>query len=360
MANKGLNYTLAEIASRLGLELQLTSQNADPETLLVGGVATLSAASNSDIAFLSNKRYQQQLVETKALAVILHPAMAEYSPAHCLLSNDPYLSYAKLTQLFAPVNLDENGIHDSAVIHPTARIGEQVKIAAGVVVGANACIGDGAQIDANAVIENDVHIGAHVLIRSNVTLCYGVRLGDNVTVQSGAIIGGEGFGFAPEIDAAKRQRRWQKIAQLGTVVIGDRVEIGANTTIDRGALDDTIIEDDVIIDNQVQIAHNVVVGEGTAIAGCVGVAGSAKIGKRCSIGGGAGIAGHLSIADDTTVLGMTLINRSVKRPGAYASGTGMQDAASWRKSAVRFTQLEDISRRLRAAEKKLADIGDEK
>jgi len=360
MANKGLNYTLAEIASRLGLELQLATQSAKPEALSVEGVATLSAAGNTDIAFLSNKRYQQQLAETKALAVILHPAMAEFSAAHCLLSNDPYLSYAKLTQLFAPVNADDDGIHGSAVIHPTARIGEQVKIAAGVVVGANACIGDSAQIDANVVIESDVHIGQHVLIRSNVTLCYGVRLGDNVTVQSGAIIGGEGFGFAPEIDTVKRQRRWQKIAQLGTVIIGDRVEIGANTTIDRGALDDTVIEADVIIDNQVQIAHNVVVGEGTAIAGCVGVAGSAKIGKRCSIGGGAGIAGHLSIADDTTVLGMTLINRSVKRPGAYASGTGMQDATSWRKSAVRFTQLEDISRRLRAAEKKLADIGDEK
>jgi UDP-3-O-[3-hydroxymyristoyl] glucosamine N-acyltransferase len=357
MANSALHYTLTQIASKLGLELQLAPESKNPDTQYVEGVATLSAAGNTDIAFLSNQRYQQQLTDTRALAVILQPAMAKLCQVHCLLAEDPYLSYAKLTQLFAPESANSEGVHGSAIVHPDVKLGERVRIGAGVVIGAGACIGNNTEINANVVIERNVSVGDNTIIRPNATLCHDVRLGNNVTVQSGAVIGGEGFGFAPEIDRSNGQRRWQKIAQLGSVVIGDRVEIGVNTAIDRGALDNTIIESDVIIDNQVQIAHNVVVGEGTAIAGCVGIAGSTKIGKRCSIGGGAGIAGHLTVADDSTIMGMAMINHSVRKAGAYASGTGMQEATSWRKSAVRFTQLEEMNRRLKQAEKKLAELG---
>ena len=217
-------------------------------------------------------------------------------------------------------------------------------------------IGDAVEIGPNTVIESGVCIGDDVYLAANVCIGYGVTLGNNVRVQAGAVIGSEGFGYAPEYNAERQSIDWNRIAQLGTVIIGHRVEIGANTTIDRGALDNTVIEDDVIIDNQVQIAHNVIVGSGTAIAGCVGIAGSAKIGRRCSIGGGAGIAGHLSIADDTTVLGMTLINRSVTTSGVYASGTGMQPADKWRKSAVRFTQLETLNKRIKVLENKLAKL----
>lgn len=358
MPNKAKRYSLAEIASKLELDLQLKSGSQAADSIFVEGIGSLIGASSVEITFLADSRYQTQLSSSKALAVILQPSMAAECKTHCLLSDDPYLSYAKLTQLFSNRVQDSIGVHASAVVDSSALLGENVRIAAGVIIGQGVVIGDGSEIKSNAVVEANVIIGKRAKIHSNVTLCQGVSLGDDVTIQSGTVIGSEGFGYVPfqQSSGSDSELRWQPIAQLGTVVIGDRVEIGASTTIDRGALENTIIESDVIIDNQVHVAHNVSVGQSTAIAGCVGIAGSTKIGKRCSFAGIVGVAGHISIADDSTFLGMTRVNRSIKKPGIYASGTSMQEAAVWRKNAVRFSQLDSLTKRLQQLEKQLAAV----
>ncbi|MGB5326295.1 MAG: UDP-3-O-(3-hydroxymyristoyl)glucosamine N-acyltransferase [Pseudomonadales bacterium] len=349
-------WTLGEIAVHLGAQLQLREQDVCAIEQPVSGVATLSAAVSDQIAFLANPRYRAALADTDALAVIVAPALADAVPVHALLHDDPYAAYAALTQLFESRARVPVGIDAAALVSDRASIGEGARVAAGVVIGAGAVIGEDAEICANAVIENDVRLGTACFIGANVTLCHGVRLGSGVRIQAGAVIGAEGFGYAPLRDERKPDVQWRRIAQLGSVMIGDRVEIGANTTIDRGALDDTVIEKDVIIDNQVQVAHNVRIGSGTAIAGCVGIAGSATIGRNCSIGGGVGIAGHLSIADGSSVLGMSLVNRSIDKPGVYASGSGLQEASSWRKSAVRYTQLEALNKRVKSLEAQLQHL----
>ncbi len=342
-------YTLPQLAELLDAELLL--RDADVSHTTVNGIAPLAIATPSQVSFLSNSRYRPQLLNTKAAAVIVNADSTDDCPVNCLLHSNPYLAFAKLSHYFDTRPAADLQIHPSAVIADSATIGEGASIAPGVVIMEGVTIGRNARISANTVIESAVSIADNVQLMANVTLYHGVVLGSDVCIHSGSVIGADGFGYAPDTQRTEQGFGWQKIAQLGAVTIGNRVEIGANTTIDRGALDDTIIEDDVIIDNQVQIAHNVVIGRGTAIAGCVGIAGSAIIGKYCNIGGGSGIAGHLSIADGTSVMGMTLINRSVKKPGTYASGTGMQSAASWRKSAVRFTQLEALNQRVKELEK---------
>lgn len=348
------SYSLAQLAQLIDAELRLADNRQSADSVLVSGIATLATATASQITFLSNPRYRSQLQTTAAAAVIIDSDSALDCPVHCLIHKNPYLAFAKLSHYFDKRPVANRCIHPSAVIDPSAIIADGATIGPGVVIASGVIIGANARIGANCVIEADVSIAADVCLMANVVLYHAVRLGNKVTIHAGAIIGSDGFGYSPDpqtVDDYQGGYSWQKIAQLGSVSIGDRVEIGANTTIDRGALDDTIIEDDVIIDNQVQIAHNVIVGRGTAIAGCVGIAGSATIGKFCNIGGGSGIAGHLSIADNTSVLGMSLINRSITQTGTYASGTGMQEAGSWRKSAVRFTQLESLNSRVKALEK---------
>ena len=368
--NNDKRYSLAELAALIDAELQLadglsarlsgkhtgkeTVKEIAAKSISIDGIATLAAATESQISFLSNPRYRSQLQDTRAAAVIIDSASALDCPVHCLVHNNPYLAFAKLSHYFDRRPVVDNRIHPTAVIDSSASIAEGASIGAGVVIAAAVTIGKNAILGANCVIEAGVSIGDNVCLMPSVVLYHAVRLGNNVMIHSGTVIGSDGFGYSPNpqtVDNYKGGYSWQKIAQLGSVSIGDRVEIGANTTVDRGALDDTIIEEDVIIDNQVQIAHNVIIGRGTAIAGCVGIAGSATIGKFCNIGGGSGIAGHLTIADRTSVLGMTLINRSVTQAGTYASGTGMQDAVSWRKSAVRFTQLDSLNQRVKALEK---------
>lgn len=353
-------YRLSELATYLGADCQ-----GDADRLLEG-MATLQSATHSDISFLSNPRYRPHLSTTAAGAVLVDRESSIDCRPDCLVCDDPYMAFARLTHLFDRQPRLTSAIAASADIDSSAELGEGVSVGAHVVIGAGASIGSGASIGPGCHVGRGTQIGAGTRLMANVSIYHDVRIGSDCLFHSGAVIGSDGFGHAPIAGARVAGREgqangdeqqdgrahacWQKIAQLGGVLIGDRVEIGANTTVDRGALDDTVIEDDVIIDNQVQVAHNVIIGRGTAIAGCVGIAGSATIGRHCNIGGGAGIAGHLKIADGTTVLGMTLINRSVKEPGIYASGTGMQDAASWRKSAVRFTQLEQMSRRIKTLE----------
>ena len=359
------NYSLAQLAELVGAQLCLgerangkaadeSAADISAAEISVTGIAPLATATQQQVSFLSNRKYRPQLETTQAAAVILDSDSAAHCPVHCLVHSNPYLAFARLSHAFSTRPSAAAGIHPSAHISDSASVGKAASIGAGVVIMEGVSIGDQVTIGPNTVIEADVVIGDRVTLMANVTLYHAVTIGSDVTVHAGAVIGSDGFGYAPNPELGDSHGYgWQKIAQLGSVSIGNRVEIGANTTIDRGALDDTVIEDDVIIDNQVQIAHNCVIGKGTAIAGCVGMAGSSGIGNYCSIGGGAGIAGHLSIADGTTVMGMTLINRSVTKPGAYASGTGMQDASSWRKSAVRFTQLDSLNQRVKALEKQV-------
>lgn len=334
-----MQITLGELAKTLELTL---IGDADA---LVTGLNTLKDAQSGEVSFLANPSYQSQLADSQATAVIVAQDLAEQVAGSALVAANPYLSFAQASQLFNDRPAAKTGIHPAAVVAHSAEIGADVCIAAGAVIGEHCQIGTGCEIGANVVIGDHCIVGDRCQINPNVTFYHNVVLGEQVIVHSGVVIGGDGFGFAPD------QGRWQKICQLGGVRIGNRVEIGANTTIDRGALDDTVIEDDVIIDNLVQIAHNVHLGQGTAMAGCAGIAGSTRVGKHCTIAGGAGLAGHLDIGDGVHVGPMTLISKSIREKGAYASGTAQMPMNEWRRSATRFRQLDSMAKRLQQLEK---------
>lgn len=337
-------YTLRQLAERLGAELR-----GNPE-LLISGLATLQDAQPEQLSFLANAQYKKYLADTKAGAVILHPTEVEGFSGNCLVIANPYLAYAQLSHLFDRKPLPKAGIHPSALVaedafvDPTASVGAYAVIESGVSIGAGVVIG------AHCFIGARSQIGENGWLAPRVTLYHDVRVGKRVVIQSGAVIGGEGFGFA------NHQGQWKKIAQLGGVSIGDDVEIGANTTIDRGALADTIIGNGVKLDNQIMIAHNVQIGEHTAMAACVGISGSTKIGRHCTIAGGVGMVGHIEVCDNVFVTGMTMVTRSITEPGAYSSGTAMQPAAEWRKSAARIRHLDDMARRLQLLEKTVAAV----
>ena len=239
------------------------------------------------------------------------------------------------------------GVHPSAVIGSNTSIHESSHIGPNVVIGIDVVIGENTVIESNTVVSDRCHIGNDCYLHSNVTVYHGVRIGDNVNIHSGAVIGADGFGFA-----ITPEKKWLKIHQLGSVLIGNNVDIGANTCIDRGALEDTVIGDGVIIDNQVQIAHNCIIGDNTAIAGCVGIAGSTIIGKNCTLAGGVGVAGHLEIVDNVHVTSMSLVTGSILKPGSWSSGTSMMETSRWRKNAVRFSHLDDLYGRLKNLERK--------
>jgi len=335
------SLTLGEIADQLGLECR--GNRARELT----GMANLALAAPNQLSFLANAKYRKFLDTSHAGAIIVSADLSAAATFDCLISSDPYLSYARASHLFDRRERPAPGIHASAVvaanshIDASAAIGPHCVIGDGVTIGANTCLGASTVIGAHSVI------GADCTLHANVTFYEGVTLGDGCVIHSGAVIGADGFGFAPGPNG------WEKIAQLGSVTIGRGVEIGANTTVDRGALEDTTIADGVIIDNLCQIAHNVQIGEGTAIAGCVGIAGSAVIGAHCMIGGGAGLAGHITIADGVQIQGRARIIGSIDKPGSYTSGTGMMETALWRKNAVRFGQLDELYRRVVELEKQL-------
>lgn len=332
--------TLGDLADRLGARLV---GDADRR---VGGLATLRDAGPDEIAFLANRTYLKDLPATRAAAVLLHPQHAEACPVARLELDNPYLGYAALSRLFDPlVGCEPSGVHPSAVVDPTATLGARVEIGPQAVVEAGVELGDEVVIGPGSVVGADTIIGAGSRLHANVTVYHGVVIGRRVILHSGSVIGGDGFGFAH--DGA----RWHKIAQLGGVVLGDDVEVGSCSSIDRGALGDTVIGDDVKIDSQVQIAHNVQVGEHSALAGCVGIAGSTRVGRHCMLGGGVGLAGHLTICDGVQVTGMSLVTNSIHAPGVYSSGTGSMSNAQWRKNAVRFKQLDEIAKRLSRLEK---------
>lgn len=333
------SLTLGEIADRLGLEYR------GDRTRPLTGLANLASANETQLSFLANPKYKKFLDDTQAGAVILTADMAVNARVDSLISDQPYLSYARATHLFDASPRLPVGIDASAVVAVTARIAEGVAIGPRCVIGENVQIDADTQIGAGTVVGADCKIGARCTLHPNITLYHRISIGDDCTIHSGAVIGADGFGFAPHAGG------WEKIVQLGSVRIGCGVEIGANTTIDRGALEDTVIGDAVIIDNLCQIAHNVQIGEGTAIAGCVGIAGSAIIGAHCMIGGGAGIPGHLTIADGVQIQAFTRVTGSIDEPGSYTSGTGAMETGAWRKNAVRFGQLDELYRRVVELEK---------
>ena len=334
------SYRLQEIADALGASLR-----GDPD-IMVSGLATLQAAGPDQISFLANPAYGKYLQDTRAGAVILSPVAADDCPTNVLLLDNPYMGYARLSHWFDPAPVASAGVHPTAVVDEsasidnTASVGPHAVIEAGVYLGAHVVIGAGTVIGARS------RIGDHTIIRPRVTLAHDIVVGQRCHILSGAVIGSDGFGFANE------RGQWHRIAQLGGVVLGDDVEVGANTTIDRGALDSTVIGNGVKLHNLIQIAHNVHIGDHSAMAAMVGIAGSTRIGKHCVFGGASGVAGHLEIGDQVHLTGMTLVTGDIREPGVYSSGTSADTNRNWRKNAVRFRQLDSLARRIKELEKK--------
>ncbi|MAX33017.1 MAG: UDP-3-O-(3-hydroxymyristoyl)glucosamine N-acyltransferase [Halomonadaceae bacterium] len=334
-------YTLDELAERLNARVIGDGQRT------VSGLATLSDAGPHELTFLANRAYLKYLPATKAAAVLLHPDHAEECPTACLTLDNPYLGYAELSRLFDPLAARYRpGVHASAVVAESAKLGDNVEIGPQVVIEDGAVIGDDVVIGPGSVVGADSVIGAGSRLHAHVSVCHGVVVGERVVLNSHCVIGGDGFGFAHD------GSRWHKIAQLGGVVLGNDVEVGSCSSIDRGALGDTVIGNDVKIDSQVQIAHNVQIGDHSALAGCVGIAGSTKVGRHCMLGGGVGLSGHLTLCDGVQVTGMSLVTNSIHEPGVYSSGTGSMRNALWRKNAVRFKQLDELAKRVTRLEKK--------
>jgi UDP-3-O-[3-hydroxymyristoyl] glucosamine N-acyltransferase len=337
--------TLGELTDALG------GERLGPPELPLSRLGPLQGATPDTIAFLANPRYRTQLAHTHAGCIIVAPALREEAAGRgaAIVTADPYLYFARLTQWWARrVRPEEpRGIHPSAVVDPTARLGDRVSIGALAVVEAHAQIGDDAIVGAQCFVGRGACVGAGTRLHPRVTLAFGCAIGARGMVHSGAVIGADGFGFAPTPDG------YVKIEQLGAVRIGDDVEIGANTCIDRGALDDTVIEDGVKLDNLIQIGHNVRVGRDSAMAGCSAVAGSTRIGERCTVGGGAGILGHLTIADDVHISAQSTVSRSISKPGVYTGFFPLDDNRSWEKNAVTLRQLHALRDRVRTLELQL-------
>jgi UDP-3-O-[3-hydroxymyristoyl] glucosamine N-acyltransferase len=337
------SFRLGDIAAELGAELR-----GDPDTDIVG-LATLQAALPGQIAFLANPSYARHLTNTKASAVILAPSLADRYTGNALLMDNPYFGYANLSHRFDPAPVAAPGIHPSAVVSPSAWVSDTASVGPQAVIEDDVVVGEGVVIGAGSIIGARCRLGDYSLLRARVTLAHDVVLGKRCHILSGAVLGSDGFGFANEKGA------WHRIAQIGRVVLGDDVEVGANTTIDRGALEDTVIGNGVKIDNLVQIAHNVSIGDHSALAGMVGIAGSTRIGSHCVFGGASVVSGHLTLADQVHLTGMTMVTGDIKEPGVYSSGTGADTNRQWRKNAVRFRQLDSLAKRIKELEKKLAD-----
>lgn len=349
--------TLGELASFLGARLV-----GDPDATVVG-LAAIQSATPGTLSFIANPKYQSWLGDTQATAVILSESLLARCPCNALVIDNPYLAYAKVSHLFATEALNPPGIHPSAVIAADAQVAASAHIGPLVVIESGAQIGVGAVIGAQCYIGANTQIGAQTRLWPNVTIYHGVKIGQRTIIHAGTVIGSDGFGYAvaatakgvPDV-AGQCQQKWQKIAQIGGVVIGDDVEIGACTTIDRGAIGNTIIESGVIMDNQVHIAHNASVGENTAIAGKSGVSGSSRLGRNCTMAGMSGLVGHIEVCDNVHISAMTAISRSITRPGVYTSGTGMEEHAGWLKNAARFRHLDAMARKLAELERRLGKL----
>ncbi len=343
-----MSVTLAEICAALGGVLHGTPDQR------VLRLASLESADADSLSFVAQARYASQIASTGAGALIVPPALLEQAAARgaCIETPDAYLYFARLTQWWkvrreAAEQADAGpAIHPSAVVHPTARLGAGVTVGAFALIEAGVIVEDGARIGAHCVLERRARVGARSRLSPRVTLGHDCRIGADGILHSGTVIGADGFGFAPH------QGEWIKIEQLGAVRIGDRVEIGANCCIDRGALEDTVIEDGVKLDNLIQIGHNVQIGRHTAMAGCAGVAGSARIGAHCTVGGGAVVLGHLTLADGVHISAASVVMRSIHQPGQYSGVFPIDDNRSWEKNAATLRQLHSLRDRIKALEKK--------
>ena len=333
----------------------------DPD-LMIERLSTLEASGPNDLTFLSNPKYLGQLAQSAAGCVIVSPAVRDVALRRgpCIMVDDPYHYFALLTQLWKRLHAPDAvpAIHSSALIDLTASIGLNVSIGPFACIAAGAVVGEGARVGAHCVIGANAAVGAHSRLSARVTVADGCRIGERCIIHSGAVIGADGFGFAPH------GGQWVKIEQLGAVQIGNDVEIGANTCIDRGALQDTVLEDGVKLDNLVQIGHNVRVGQHSAMAGCAGVAGSATIGAHCTVGGGAIVLGHLRLADHVHVSAASTVTRSLLKPGHYTGLFPIDDNAAWEKNAATLKQLHELRARLKQTEKSLralqASVNEEK
>ncbi|MCE3237967.1 MAG: lpxD [Gammaproteobacteria bacterium] len=332
-------YTLSELTKGLDVTIK-----GDPHCL-IDGVCTIQQAQVGRITFLNNVLYKKYLSETKASAVILLANDADICPVNALISRDPYYTYSQIAIFF------DNRPKAKIGIHPTAVIGQHCQIDPTASVGAHCVLGDYVILSAHTVVGSGCVIGDFSVIgeashlHPNVTLYHNIKIGQRVSIASGTVIGSDGFGIA------KHQGVWHKVPQLGSVTIEDEVEIGANCTIDRGAIEDTVIEKGVKLDNLIQIGHNVRIGEYSALAGCVGVSGSTVIGKNCLVGGGTGFAGHLTIADNVMVTGMTAVTKSIRTSGIYSSGVGgLVTNKQWRKDSARVRQLDQLVKRVKSLE----------
>lgn len=338
------SHSLSDIAVVIGAELR------GDGSYLISGLADIDNAKASDLTFLSSPKFLSNLASSSAGAVILSEAHAGDCQANKLVVANPYLAYAKVSGLFDARKKNKPGVHPAAVVADSASVSDTAYVGPFCVVEEHAVIGDGVELLANISIGAGALIGNDSLIYPNVTIYHGVSLGERCIIHSNVVIGSDGFGFSPS------KAGWQKIYQLGGVILGNDVEVGASSAIDRGALKDTVIESGVKLDNQVHIAHNVMLGEHTAIAGCTGIAGSTTMGKRCTVGGAVAISGHLNIADRTHINGGSIITKSIASEGSvFGSSTPQQEASKWRRASVRFSQLDDLFSRVKKLEKAQED-----
>ncbi len=336
-----MGYTLQELADAIDGIAHGSAKNP------IDSVATIYNAGAGSISFLANRGYYKYLSDTHAEAIILAEQDLEKCPVPAIVVKNPYLAYAKIATLLNPPVQAIQGLHPSASVAADASVHASVAVAANAVIESGVSIAEGCTIGPGCVVGSNVTIGKATVLVANVTLCHDVVIGARVILHPGVVIGADGFGIAND------EGEWIKVPQLGSVNIADDVEIGANTTVDRGALEDTIIEQGVKLDNQIQVAHNVIIGEHTAIAGCTGIAGSTHIGKHCAIGGAVSIVGHLEIADKVQITAASTVTQSIKEPGLYSSGTPLQQNGHWHRNFVRFRQLDEMAKRIRKLEKQI-------
>ena len=347
-----MTHTLASIASSIEADLVISAA-LDKELVSqtpVAGLATLANAKKGQVAFLANSKYKHQLSNTQASAVILRADVLEDCPVPALVMDNPYMGYALLANILDNTPSVASGIHPSAVIADNVNLGENVSIGANAVIETGVTLANNVSVGAGCFIGESVTIGASTALWANCTVYHHVEIGEHCLIQANTVIGSDGFGYAP----VKGPYQWHKIPQLGSVTIGNRVEIGASTTIDRGALDNTQIKDGVILDNQIQIAHNVVVGENTAMAACSVIAGSSIIGKNCTIAGLVGINGHINIADNCVFTGMAMVTKDITQAGVYSSGMPAAPNKDWNKSNARIKRLDRLTQRISELEKLLS------
>lgn len=335
------NVTLAELA------ITTDGQLHGDGSVVISSVAPMDSAASGQITFLSNSKYRKHLGECQASAIMVKESELELCKTNVIVVSDPYLAYAKVAQALDTTPKPADAIHPTAAIADDAVIGKDVTVGANATIESGVTLADGVSIGAGCFVGKNATIGKNTKLWANVSIYHDVQIGEACLVQSGTVIGSDGFGYAND------KGEWVKIPQVGTVRIGNRVEIGACTTIDRGALDDTVIEDNVILDNQLQIAHNVQIGYGSALAGGTIIAGSTSIGKYCIIGGGTVINGHIEIADQVTITGMGMVMRGIPEKGVYSSGIPLQPNKEWRKTATRVHRIDDMNKRLKEVEKKL-------